>query len=41
MNRGRLIALDTPAALRRELGAATLEEVFVTLVEREGGAVLG
>lgn len=41
MNRGRIIALDTPAALRRAVGAATLEEVFVSLVQREGGAVSG
>jgi ABC-2 type transport system ATP-binding protein len=41
MNRGRLIALDTPAALRAATGAATLEDVFVGLVEREGGAVAG
>lgn len=41
MNRGRIIALDTPAALRQAVGAATLEEVFVSLVQREGGAVSG
>jgi len=45
MNRGRLIALDTPRALRE--GEAdggplpSLEEVFIALVEREGGAVVG
>jgi ABC-2 type transport system ATP-binding protein len=41
MNRGRLIALDRPAAIKRELGVKTLEEAFVTLVERAGGAVAG
>jgi ABC-2 type transport system ATP-binding protein len=42
MNRARLIALDTPAALRGALEAEgipspTLEDVFLTLVDREGG----
>jgi len=41
MNRGRLIALDRPAQLKRDLGVATLEEAFITLVERAGGAVAG
>lgn len=41
MNRGKLIALDTPAALKASLGAATLEDVFVTMVERTGGQVVG
>jgi ABC-2 type transport system ATP-binding protein len=41
MNRGRLIALDTPGALKSELGVATLEEVFITMVERTGGMVIG
>jgi ABC-2 type transport system ATP-binding protein len=41
MNRGRLIALDRPAALKQSLGVGTLEEAFVTLVERAGGAVIG
>ncbi len=46
MNRGRLIALDTPAALRAGLAAETggtpsLEDVFVTYVERAGGMVVG
>ncbi len=41
MNRGRLIALDTPAAIRASVGAGTLEDAFVTLVERAGGQVLG
>jgi ABC-2 type transport system ATP-binding protein len=44
MNRARLIALDTPAALRGALereGAAdpSLEEVFLALVDREGGVI--
>jgi ABC-2 type transport system ATP-binding protein len=41
MNRGKLIALDTPEALKASIGAATLEEVFVTMVERSGGQVVG
>ena len=41
MNRGRLIALDTPGALKAELGVTTLEEVFITMVERSGGMVRG
>ena len=41
MNRGKLIALDEPAALKRELGLPTLEDVFVQLVERAGGMVAG
>lgn len=51
MNRGRLIALDTPRALRRaEAGddaptspaaLPSLEDVFIALVQREGGAVVG
>jgi len=41
MNRGRIIALDTPSALRAQMHAASLEDVFVSLVEREGGAVSG
>jgi ABC-2 type transport system ATP-binding protein len=46
MNRGRLIALDTPSALKgavAEAGQArpSLEDVFVTLVTRAGGAAEG
>jgi ABC-2 type transport system ATP-binding protein len=41
MNRGALIALDEPAALMREVGVDTLDDVFVTLVERAGGMVAG
>jgi ABC-2 type transport system ATP-binding protein len=52
MNRGRLIALDTPRRLREEEARIrgsdpssapppSLEEVFISRVEREGGAVLG
>lgn len=62
MNRGRLIALDSPSGLRgslaspsdvrdssdmgelgdvRDVGEPTLEDVFVELVRREGGAVVG
>ena len=41
MNRGRLIALDEPEALKRQVGVPTLDDVFVTLVERSGGMVAG
>jgi ABC-2 type transport system ATP-binding protein len=41
MNRGRIIALDEPKALMAGLGLSTLEDVFVTLVERTGGMVAG
>ncbi|MDO8665155.1 MAG: AAA family ATPase, partial [Gemmatimonadales bacterium] len=41
MNRGKVIALDTPGALKAELGVPTLEDVFVTMVERSGGQVIG
>jgi ABC-2 type transport system ATP-binding protein len=57
LNRGRLIALDTPRALREEearvratsmtdgprgrASLPSLEDVFVSRVEREGGAVMG
>ncbi|MBW3552716.1 MAG: ABC transporter ATP-binding protein [Gemmatimonadetes bacterium] len=60
MNRGRLIALDSPSGLRGSLASAgslrgssdvgdmgdvgvrsSLEDVFVELVRREGGAVVG
>jgi ABC-2 type transport system ATP-binding protein len=46
MNRGRLIALDTPSALRDALEAGgvdspSLEDVFLVLVDREGGAAEG
>jgi ABC-2 type transport system ATP-binding protein len=33
MVRGRIVALDTPAALKERTGAATMQEVFVELVE--------
>jgi ABC-2 type transport system ATP-binding protein len=44
MNRARLIALDTPASLRAALEAEgiaspSLEDVFLTLVDREGGVL--
>jgi ABC-2 type transport system ATP-binding protein len=32
---GRLAAMDTPAALKLKAGCATLNEAFITLVERE------
>ena len=50
MNRGRIIALDTPSALREaqrlrgDQPATTrpsLEDVFISLVRREGGAAEG
>jgi ABC-2 type transport system ATP-binding protein len=46
MNRARLIALDSPAALRDTLAtedapAPSLEDVFLALVDREGGVVAG
>ena len=41
MNRGKLIALDAPDALKQEVGVPTLDDVFVTLVERAGGMVAG
>ncbi|MEX0891147.1 MAG: ABC transporter ATP-binding protein [Gemmatimonadota bacterium] len=43
MNRGRVIAEGTPGELRARLETpdASLEDVFVELVRREGGAVVG
>jgi len=47
MNRGRIIALETPRELRRAVGRdfglerPTLEDAFVSLVRAEGGAVVG
>jgi len=43
MNRGRVIAEGTPGELRAllETPDVTLEDVFVELVRREGGAVVG
>jgi ABC-2 type transport system ATP-binding protein len=41
MNRGRVIAMGEPAALMRDHGLPTLEDVFVTMVERTGGMVRG
>ncbi|MGH2571223.1 MAG: ATP-binding cassette domain-containing protein, partial [bacterium] len=41
MNRGRLIALDEPDALKTQLGVPTLEDAFVTMIERAGGMVAG
>lgn len=35
MHQGRLIALDAPAALKRELGKRSMEEVFVGLIEEQ------
>jgi ABC-2 type transport system ATP-binding protein len=35
MYRGKVIALGTPAQLKREAGAASVEEVFIASIERE------
>jgi drug efflux transport system ATP-binding protein len=39
MNRGKLVALDTPASVRK--GYDTLEDAFIHLVEASGGQVIG
>ncbi len=35
MYKGRIIAMDTPAALMRNAGKASMEEVFVSMIEAE------
>lgn len=35
MYRGRIIALDSPSALKEQAGKRSMEEVFVDLIERE------
>ena len=35
MYRGKVIALDTPAALKKSMGVPTMEDVFVNCIERE------
>lgn len=35
MHKGRIIAMDTPAALMREAGKASMEDVFVSMIEAE------
>jgi ABC-2 type transport system ATP-binding protein len=35
MYKGRIIAMDTPAALMRRAGKASMEEVFVSMIEAE------
>jgi ABC-2 type transport system ATP-binding protein len=35
MHRGRIIALDTPAAVKAATGKASMEEVFVSMIEEE------
>jgi len=40
MHAGRVLASDTPAALRAARGAATLEEAFIAYLQEAGGAVL-
>jgi ABC-2 type transport system ATP-binding protein len=37
MHRGRLIRCDTPDALKRELNARTLEEVFIAWIKKANG----
>ena len=37
MNEGRIVALDTPANLRREHGSASIEELFVRITRRNPG----
>jgi ABC-2 type transport system ATP-binding protein len=37
MHRGRLIRCDTPEALKRELHASTLEEVFIAWIKKASG----
>ncbi|MFW6079412.1 MAG: ABC transporter ATP-binding protein [Gemmatimonadota bacterium] len=41
MNRGRLIALDSPSGLRAAAGAESLEDAFIDAVGRAGGAPVG
>ncbi|MCS6953145.1 MAG: ABC transporter ATP-binding protein [Bryobacteraceae bacterium] len=38
MHRGRIVALGSPAALKDEAGTRSLEEVFLSTIEREEGA---
>lgn len=38
IDRGRILAMDSPARLRAEHGGATLEEVFITLMTRTEAA---
>jgi len=40
LHRGQLLREGTPAALRQETGASSLEEAFLRLVERLDGAVV-
>ncbi len=35
MYKGKIVALDTPAALKQEAGKASMEEVFVATIEEE------
>lgn len=35
MYKGKVIALDTPRALKQQLGVATMEEVFINEIERQ------
>jgi ABC-2 type transport system ATP-binding protein len=38
MAAGRIAAIDSPAALKREQGADTLQEAFIRIVRKEGAA---
>jgi ABC-2 type transport system ATP-binding protein len=38
MHRGRLVRCDVPDTLKREMGKSTLEDAFIDLIRREGGA---
>lgn len=38
MHRGRIVALGSPAALKDEAGKRSMEEVFLSTIEREEGA---
>jgi ABC-2 type transport system ATP-binding protein len=35
MYKGKIVALDTPAALKQAAGKASMEEVFVATIEEE------
>jgi ABC-2 type transport system ATP-binding protein len=36
--KGRAIAMDSPRALKQQMGVKTMEEVFISAIEREDGA---
>ncbi len=39
MHKGRIVAMDTPASLKRAAGKASMEEVFVSTIEQEESQV--